>query len=299
MFPALLATVLYAFSALSSRRLFHFYSGTQANFYRLFLAATVLGTWSFLCGFGLSGPAFPWLFFSGCVGFGLGDLAMLQTYPHLGARRTMVMVQCLAAPLATLIEWAWLGRAPTLEQAGLAIVILSGVGIAIMPAKNDEPTHGLKAGLLFGLLAALGQGGGAVLSRKAYAVAEVVGQPFHGAGEGINAAFQRLTGGIAVTVIVWLYLKIRRRPEDIRSPNWRGGWPWLLASALLGPSIGVSCFQWALMTVKPGIVLSIVATSPLLLIPLTRLADGERITKRAIFGGVIAVAGVIGLMYSR
>ena len=37
MFPALLATVLYAFSALSSRRLFHFYSGTQANFYRLFL----------------------------------------------------------------------------------------------------------------------------------------------------------------------------------------------------------------------------------------------------------------------
>ncbi len=299
MFAALLTTVLYAISALAGRRLHHFFSGTQANLSRLIIAATLLGAWSHRFGFGLHGPAFPLLFLSGCVGFGLGDLSMLQTYPHLGARRTMVMIQCLAVPLATLIEWVWLRHAPTPEQAGFAVIILTGVGIAIIPNKNDEPTHGLKAGLFFGFLAALGQGGGAVLSRKAYAVAAAAGQTFHGAGDGVNAAYQRMTGGIFITLLMWLYLKATRGPEESRSPNWSGGWPWLATSALAGSTIGVSCFQWALMTKGPGVVLPIVATSPLLLIPLTWWLDGERITKRAVTGGLIAVAGVIGLTLSK
>jgi drug/metabolite transporter (DMT)-like permease len=295
MFPALLTTVLYAFSALSSRRLFRFYTGTQANFFRLVLAATLLGAWSHLFGFGLHGAAFPFLFLSGCVGFGLGDLCSLQTYPHLGARRTMVMIQCLAVPLATVIEWLWLGHAPTLVQAGFAILILAGVGIAMLPTSKDEPTHGLKAGIFFGSLAALGQAGGAVLSRKGYAVTAAAGRPFHGVGDGVNAAYQRILGGILVTVLVWGWLKMTRHASDSRPPNWRRGWPWLVGGALAGPSVGVSCFQWALMTEKTSIVLPIVATSPLLVIPLTRWADGERITKRGVAGGIIAVAGVIGL----
>lgn len=299
MFPALLATVLYAFSAVAGRRLYHFFAGTQANFFRLIMAASLLGSWSHLFGFGLHGAAFPLLFLSGCAGFGLGDLCGLQTYPHLGARRTMVMIQCLAVPLATLIEWFWLGHAPTLVQAGFAILVLTGVGIALLPTKSDEPTHGLKAGIFFGSLAALGQAGGAVLSRKAYAVAAAAGQTFHGAGDGINAAYQRMTGGIFITLLVWAYVKIAHRSRETRSANWSAGWPWLAANALAGPSIGVSCFQWALMTEKTSIVLPIVATSPLLVIPLTRLVDGERITKRGIFGGIIAVGGVIGLTLSK
>ena len=299
MFAALSTTVLFALSALAGRRLFHFYSGTQANFFRLVLAASLLGLWSHLFGFGVGGAAFPLLFLSGCVGFGLGDLSMLQTYPHLGARRTMVMVQCLAVPLATLIEWAWLGHAPTLAQAGFAAVVLAGVGIAMLPAKSDEPTRGLKAGIFYGSLAALGQGGGAVLSRKAYAVAATAGQPFHGVSDGVNAAYQRMLGGIFVTILMAIYLKVTRHPDASRHADWSGGWPWLVASALAGPSIGVSCFQWALMTEKTSIVLPIVATSPLLVIPLTRLADGERITKRGVLGGVIAVAGVIGLTLAK
>jgi drug/metabolite transporter (DMT)-like permease len=299
MFAALLTTVLFAFSALAGRRLYHFFSGTRANLARLAIAAGLLGLWSHLFGFGLHGAAFPLLFLSGCVGFGLGDLSLLQTYPHLGARRAMVMVQCLAVPVATLIEWAWLGHSPTLVQAGYAVIILTGVGVAMLPAKSDEPTHGLKAGIFFGCLAALGQGGGAVISRKAYSLAAQAGQTFHGVGDGINAAYQRMIGGIFITLLMLAYLKIRHRAETSRSSNWSGGWPWLVANALAGPSLGVSCFQWGLMTAPTSIVLPIVATSPLLVIPLTRLADGERITKRGVVGGLIAVGGVIGLTLSK
>ena len=104
----------------------------------------------------------------------------------------------------------------------------------MLPGKKDEPTHGLKAGLFFGLIAALGQGGGAVLSRIAYQVAQEAGHPFHGAGDGVNAAYQRLLGGLAVTILFWLYLKItigtgpsagrtgRRVGRGWRPPPWPG-----------------------------------------------------------------------------
>ena len=295
MFPALLTAVVFACSALSGRRLSHYFNGTEANFFRLCLAATLLGIYSHIFGFGLHGTAFPLLFLSGCVGFGVGDLALLQAYPHLGARRAMVLGQCLAVPLATAIEWVWLGHAPTLQQSGFALVILAGVSVAMLPANKDEPMHGLRAGILFGGLAALGQAGGAVISRKAYAVAAVAGQTFHGAGDGVNAAYQRMLGGLAVTILLWLYLRVRRPPGPHRVSDWRGGWAWLVGNALAGPSLGVSFYQWALMTEKTSIVLPIVATTPLLVIPLTRLVDGEPVTQRGVVGGVIAVAGVIGL----
>jgi len=299
MFAALLTTVLFSCSAMTGRRLYRFFTVTQANFYRLLIAAVLLGAWSHLFGFGLRGPAFPWLLLSGGIGFGLCDLATLQTYPHLGARRTMVIVQCLAVPLAALMEWACLGHTPSLLQGGFALLVLAGVGIAMLPGKKDEPTHGLRAGLAFGLIAALGQGGGAVLSRIAYQVAQTAGHPFRGAGDGINAAYQRLLGGLAVTVLFWFYLNLAHRDRPARRPDWPGGWPWMVTAALAGPSLGVTCFQWALITEKTSIVLPIAATSPLLLIPLTWWVDGECITKRSVAGGGIAVAGVIGLTLAR
>src|SRR5215475_15275760 len=108
MLAAFLATILFSFSAITGRRLSHFVSGTQANLARLILAGLVLGTWAHLFGFGLGGGVFPILFLSGCVGFGIGDLSMFQAYPRIGSRRTMVLIQCLAAPFGTLLEWVWL-----------------------------------------------------------------------------------------------------------------------------------------------------------------------------------------------
>src|ERR1700761_8489196 len=136
MLAAFLATIFFSLSAITGRRLSHFVSGTRANLARLSVACIFLGAWSHLFGFGIGGAAFPILFFSGCVGFGIGDLSMFQAYPRIGARRTIVLIQCLAAPFGGLIEWLWLHHAPTLPQAFYGAVILLGVAIALMPAKK-------------------------------------------------------------------------------------------------------------------------------------------------------------------
>lgn len=300
MVPSFLTIILFSLSAVSGRRLALHLHGTKANLLRLCLGAMMLGTFSHLFGFGLGGVAFPWLFVSGCVGFGLGDLALFQSYPRLGARRAVVMSLCLAAPMATLIEWAWLGYAPTLAQAGYAVLILAGVGLALLPHEDsDEPMHHLRAGVLFGLVAAFGQGFGAVLSRKAYAVAAEHGQAFAGVSDGLNAAYQRMLGGIVVSGLFLVYLRLAHKPDDKRPDNWSKAWRLLIFNSLCGPTLGVTCFQWALMTTPTHIVLPIVATTPLAVIPFAHFLDGDRVTKRAIFGGVLAVGGVIGLVLAR
>ena len=61
----------------------------------------------------------------------------------------------------------------------------------------------------------------------------------------------------------------------------------------------MTCYQWALFTTPTSIVLPIVATTPLAVMPLTRIMEGERFTKRAVLGGLVAVAGVIGLTLTK
>jgi drug/metabolite transporter (DMT)-like permease len=296
MFAAFLTTLLFSLSAVSGRRLVARLSGTQANLSRLLVAALVTGLWAHLAGFGLGGAAFPLLFLSGCIGFGIGDLALFQSYPRIGTRRTMVMVQCLAAPLAALTEWVWLGDVPTARQALCGAIILLGVGIALMPSRHDShPVVDLRTGIFFGFIAALCQAWGAVISRKAYAVAAEAGQTIAGAGDGVTVAYQRLLGGILVTGIFFAYQRARH-PELFRvKPDWRGAMPLVTANALFGPSLGVACYQWALSSAPTSLVMPTVATTPLVVMPFTRIIEKERITPRALLGGAIAVIGVIGL----
>ena len=72
-----------------------------------------------------------------------------------------------------------------------------------------------------------------------------------------------------------------------------------LGNSLAGQTLGVSCMQWALETTPTGIVLAIIAMTPLVVIPLARVFEGEKITARSVVGGVIGVAGVVGLTLAK
>ena len=64
------------------------------------------------------------------------------------------------------------------------------------------------------MLAAIGQGGGAVLSRKAFLVAAHAGQSIDGG----TAAYQRIIGGIGVAAIYFALLWLHDR-EAIGTAN--------------------------------------------------------------------------------
>ncbi|MCP5522884.1 MAG: DMT family transporter [Verrucomicrobiales bacterium] len=299
MLPALLATLLFAGSVTAAGRTTRAMGSDRANLWRILVATAVLGCWAFALGSGTGGGAFGWFFLSGVVGFGLGDLALYHSFPRIGPRLGALMVNCLAAPFAAAIEWLWLGTTLSLLQALCSAVILGGVGLSLFPDRPSAvPTRQRWLGIVFGVIAGFGQGYGAVLSRRAFEAVAVGGVDVDGG----SAAFQRLLGGLCFVLLrtAWLVWVARlsrnsRGNAAVFTLPPRGIWPMVLTNALAGPAIGVACFQWALKTTPAGIVLPIVATTPLVVIPFTWVFDGDRPGWRAILGGVLAVLGVIGL----
>lgn len=300
MLAAFLTTIFFSLSSIFANRSIRAVGAAYANMGRLLVAALVLGLYAHTLGDGLRGVATPWLLFSGVIGMGLGDIAAFGALPILGSRLTALVTQCLAAPIAAGVEYLWLGTTLSAAQVSWSVVILGGVGFALMPSRRHPPRVRVRPiGFVWGFFAAAGQGIGAVLSRKATDVAAAGGQSL----DGITGAYQRILGGLVITLAFFLIRSAilrTRTPETMRPMGTLAGRPWrsflwIPANALAGAVIGVSCYQWALFTTSSGLVLPIVATTPLVIIPLSYWIEKERPTVRSLVGAVIAVTGAVAL----
>lgn len=290
MLPSFLTTIFFALSAVFAARSTRLIGGAAANLGRMLLALALLAAWAHFFGKGIAGASLGWFLASGCIGFGFGDLALYLALTRIGPRLTILLFQSLAVPFGVAIEWAWLGTTVRPVQLASAAVILLGVGVALAP-ENHINTHrrSFWAGAFFGVLAALGQGAGAVVSRKAYAVAELADFQID-AG---TAAYQRMLGGIGISAVFFFATK-RLRPARPHGHAARA-LPWVTLNALVGPTIGVACYQWALSGSPSGVVLPIVATTPVAVIPFAWFLDGDRPGFRSVLGGMIAVAGCVAM----
>jgi drug/metabolite transporter (DMT)-like permease len=290
---SLLTTVFFSLSVIFAARSARVLGGSTANLSRLILAAALLAVWAHAFGGGLGGAGLPWFFLSGVIGFGLGDTALFGALERIGPRLSILLTQCLAAPIAAVAEWLWLGNSLTLAEAGSSALILAGVGLALAPDHGFEGGRRVFwIGVLFGVGSAIGQAFGAVVSRKAGEVSQLAGMNVDGG----TAAYQRILAGVLVTALAFAFVKkMRPAPGEVGARQWRSAWPLVVANALSGPCFGVACYQWALATTRSGIVLPIVATSPLVTMLLTWAIDGTRPTRRVAAGGILAVLGAIGL----
>ena len=298
---AFLTALFFAGNAVCARRAALHYGGTTGNFLRLLLAAALLGAWAHAAGAGFGGGALAWFLLSGAVGFGLGGLTMFHALPRIGSNLAMLIVQSGSAVAAALVEWLWLGTRLSAAQAALAALTLAGVAVALIgPIGPIRPMSrpGFAWGLGLAVLSAVAQGGGAVLSRKAFAVLHARGFFMDGA----TSAYQRVLGGLAVGTLALLVMRCwpgmdeRTAPESVPPPAAAlPPWAWVFLNTLLGPVLGVTCFQWALRATPAGIVLPIVATAPLLTVPIARALERSRPTPRYWLGAVLAVAGAAGL----
>ena len=303
MFAALLTTLLFSISAICGHRTSTRLGGVEANFWRICGALFFLALWANTLGTGTSGASFSLFILSGLAGIGLGDTAYFQALPRLGSRRTVLLSQCLTAPFAALLEWLWLGTRLDLTEIFCVAMILAGVVIALAPGDHLKiAPRRLWIGILGGTIAALAGAVAAVLTRKAYFVAHAAGEhPDPG-----TTGYQRVIGGAVALGLIFLIVKwrhARRQGDDAQMKDSFSAreklklWPWVLANSLAGQTIGVSCMQWALENTPTGIVMAIIATTPVVMLPLALVFEGEKITVRPLAGGLVAVVGVIGLAH--
>lgn len=309
MFPAFLTAFFFSCSTISAGRSSGLLGGASAHFYRLLVAIAVLALYALLVGQGVQGGGFALFLLSGAVGIGIGDCATFYALPRLGPRLTALLVQCLCTPFAALVEWGWMGTALTGQQMLGAAIILAGSGLSLVPGAfmpgsvitldARQMRRFVLVGVSLSVMAAFAQAVGAVLTRKAFEVNRAAGIGI----DGMTAAFQRICGAVLVmTVIYWLIRSMAMRnaaavtPEENRG-RLKKALPWVVVNAFCGMVFGVACFQWALQDSPTAIVLSIVALSPLFVIPLSWLVNRDRPPLISIFGGIVAVSGVLVLLW--
>ena len=230
---------------------------------------------------GLDRQAVGLLALSGVVGIGLGDTAYFAAINRLGPRRALLL-ETLAPPLAALLALfflqealgprAWLGMALTL--AGVVWVIAERVPGATGQVKPDS------RGIIYGVLAALGQATGAVMSRAVLADTEVAP---------MWSSLLRLGGGVIVILAILRYQGPIAGPlRPLRSPRLLAG---VALAAVLGTYLAIYLQQTALKYAATGVAQALTSTSPLFVLPLAA-ALGERVSPRAVAGAVVALVGV-------
>ena len=307
MLAAVLATFLFATSSVTARQSIQRLGSSTANVLRLFVATTMLGRYAHLWGVGFRGPSLPWFLLSGVIGYGVCDTALFMALPRLGARLTSLMVQCLAVPVAAATEWLWLGARLGFGEILASLTILVGVTVALLPdrgvngsVRTSPPLRPGFMAFVFGGIAAVGQGLGAVISKHGQLLSREAGFPI----DPFSVSYQRIVAGV-VFGGVWWWIQYRRNkldrplPVAIRQNSKVPTVVWVLINGLSGPCLGVAAYQWALKHEPTGVVLSVTSLTPVAVIPISRWIDGDRASRRSLIGGVVAVAGVVALALNR
>ncbi len=282
------AAVMWAIASVLYRRLGSNVPPLALNLYKgivtiaMLLVALVVREelWS-----AISTRAWVLLLISGIIGIGIGDTAFFATLNRLGERRTVLMAETLAPPMATLIALVFLSEVlPLAAFVGIALTV-AGVAWVIVertPAAPIESSN-LKMGIAAGLLAALCQSVGAVLSRAALTQTEV---------GPLWSSLIRIVGGI-ILLIFWLpAARIPYFPQSVRSARL---WRFIALTTFIGTFMTLVLQQVALQHTPAGVVQTLLATSGLFILPLVAFR-GEAVSLRAVFGAVVTIVGV-GLLF--
>ena len=225
--------------------------------------------------------AWGWLAVSGLVGFVFGDLCLFRAYVLIGPRLGM-LVMSLAPPLTAVIGWLILGE--TLSGRDLVGMTLTvcGIGWAVLeraPASAVSAARPSLAGLGLAFCGALGQAAGLVLSKLGM-----------GSYDAVAATQVRVLA--AAVGYALLFLPLGWWPRVAESLRDRKALGLSTVGAFFGPFIGVSLSLYAVRNTQAGVAASIMAVSPILIIPLVVLLRRERVGIGGIFGAVVAVLGV-------
>lgn len=222
------------------------------------------------------------LLLSGALGIGLGDTAYFEALNCLGPRRSL-MLEALAPPIAALLALIFLHESLSFSAwFGIGLTV-TGVTWVVLERTSTLPNFQPRPqrGMMCGVLAAIAQAGGAVLSRGAMS------------GSAINplwSTFIRLAAGVLI-VLLWLLLQQRPTAELKPLKSWR-----LLtiiaSTAFASTYLGIWLQQISLKYAPAGIAQALSATSPIFVIPIAAIAIKERVSIQAILGAVMALSGV-------
>ncbi len=285
-FAALFTAVLWTVSAFAFESASNRIGSLAVNIHRLliglvFLCAASLITRGKVLPVDASAHNWAWLSLSGLIGFVFGDLFLFKSYTIIGARFSM-LIMTLVPPVTTLFSWILIGeKLKVIHFVGMALTFF-GISLAILNRKGENEKLSLKlspSGVLYALGGAVGQALGMVLSKI-------------GIGEyNAFAATQiRIIAGIVGFAV--LITVLSRWGTIIKSASDKRGMSATTIGAFFGPFLGVTFSLISVRLTEAGIAATIMALTPVLIIPPAVLIYKEKVTLTEIAGSLISVLGV-------
>ena len=286
---ALAAAGLWAFTALAIDQAARRIGSLAVNLIRLVMAFGFLTLVTWIAR-GVPLPvdatrhAWIWLAVSGLVGFTFGDLCLYRSYLVIGPRLATLMM-ALVPLLTTVIGWIVLREVLTgREMVGMSLTV-AGIAWAVFERGKSwtalpASTPGVPlAGLALGFGGALGQAGGLVLSKVGI-----------GSYDAFAATQIRVLAGIAGYSV--LFCVLRWWPQVRSGLRDRRALGFAALGAFCGPCIAVSLALIAVRAIVAGVAASIMALTPVLIIPLVVVLKRERVGIGGVIGALVAVTGV-------
>lgn len=229
-----------------------------------------------------------WLGVSGTVGLIMGDGSLFHAFLLIGPRKSM-MLMTLVPVISTVAAWVTLGE--TLSPIEITAILVTVAGIAwVVSERQPEPASEGGAdeaqdarkqalGVLLGILGATGQALGLVTAKR-----------------GLVGDFPALSATVIRMIVAATVLWILALLQGQVGPTWRAlrdrrARLWLAGGALIGPFIGVWLSLVAVRAAPVGIASTLMALSPIILIPFDHWLFGEIVTARSVVGTVVALAG--------
>ena len=222
----------------------------------------------------------PWLSISGLIGFVFGDMCLFRAFMLIGPRLSSLIMA--TAPLMTaIIGFFVLGEGlGVLALTGMALTI-GGVAWALADRQARPPAQAghRRLGILLALGGALGQAGGLVLSKY---------------GMGDYDAFAAtqvrvIAGGVGYALLFFVlgwWPNVRAGIRDAKALGFAA------LGAFFGPFLAVTLSLIAIRETVAGVAASIMALTPVLIIPLVVVFKKERVGLGGLAGALVAVTGV-------
>ncbi|MCX6832602.1 MAG: DMT family transporter [candidate division Zixibacteria bacterium] len=223
---------------------------------------------------------------SGIIGLTIGDGCYFKSLVILGPRISSLMTA--SSPIfAVIIAWIFVGQQMSLlDLLGIALTL---AGISWVILERSRNSFGAQAGpKALGYLLGIG---GSLAQAIALTMAKV------GMGDNIpplNASFVRM---VSATVAIWIIVFATGRLSNIRRAVRDGkAMTAICSAAVIGPFFGIWLSLLSVQYTKIGIASTLMATTPLFIIPLVMIIHKERPSLRAIIGTITTVAGVAILL---
>jgi drug/metabolite transporter (DMT)-like permease len=257
----------------------------RLNVTRLLMAAVLLFVTVVLAGIDvrLSSSQLRNLAISGIVGLVIGDTYLFKSYENIGARMGM-LIMSVAPAISALLAYLLLGEVlGWMGAVGMGVTLL---GIAVVVMERREIITGTRKahvlGIFYGFIAAAGQGVALVLAKMAFN---------EGSVNGFVASLIRISSAVIVIFPLARLAGEYSNSIEIYTKDKRALWLTFLGS-FLGPFLGITLSLVSVTYTTVGIAATLMATVPILMLPIVKYVLKEKVSWRALVGAVVAVAGV-------